>query len=361
MSTGPQSSYFKEFFTTEKSLREAFLENARASGYKKSTVSQAKAWLKKSRKRFSEILGQHRFKKIPLNAKKLSAERVGEILREEWLLQTEKDVWMPVTLLIPEGVKMEAAVICSHGHGMAGRFGPAGRRDIPAMKKVFDQYACDYGWKLAKLGFIAACPDARGFGQRREGRMQNDIENPDNLYHSTCRPIQLASVPLGLNLQGMRAWDSRRLVDWLEKDARVDPDRLGAIGLSGGGMQTLNLSALDTRVKAAVVSGYYYGVRESLQEMNENCMCNMVPNLWEHFDMGDLGALSAPRALFIETGDKDPLNGKSGVENVKSQVRIAKRAFEDLGVGDQLQHHVFDGPHTFCGEKSLSWLVEKLG
>lgn len=356
-----KSAYFKSFFTTEKSLRERFQKTARANGFSADSQSSAIRWQKRARKIFGRILAQDRFEKVPLKAKKLSTVKVGDLFREEWLVLTEKEVWMPVSILFPGQVKGKIpTVLCFHGHGMAGRYAPSGRHDIPAMKEVFDRYHADYGYQLAKMGFIAVCPDARGFGQRREGIAQDDQHHPGRFYESTCRPIQLASVPLGIHLQGMMAWDAVRLVDWLCENKRVDADRLGAVGLSGGGMQTLNLGALDERIKACVVSGYFYGVRESLQEMNQNCMCNMVPHLWENFDMGDLGALCAPRGLFIETGSADPLNGKSGVKNVTKQFRIAKKAYSLLGREKNIGHHVFDGGHYWSGKKSLPWLKERL-
>ena len=149
-----------------------------------------------------------------------------------------------------------------------------------------------------------------------------------------------------------------RLLDSLITDARIDKNRVGCAGLSGGGMQTLDFAALDARVGAAVVSGYFYGVRESLQVLNNNCACNLVPRLWESFDMGDIAALIAPRSLFIETGDADNLNGASGIANVTPQVEIAQEVYNLLG-GD-LQHDVFSGPHRWHGENSIAWLTAQL-
>jgi hypothetical protein len=77
--------------------------------------------------------------------------------------------------------------------------------------------------------------------------------------------------------------------------------------------------------------------------------------------MGDLGGLIAPRGLFIETGDEDPLNGRSGLANVSSQVDLSRRAFAALGAKEQLEHHIFAGPHRWDGTRSGPWLEAQLG
>ena len=76
--------------------------------------------------------------------------------------------------------------------------------------------------------------------------------------------------------------------------------------------------------------------------------------------MGDLGGLIAPRGLLIETGDKDTLNGRSGLKNVASQVRATRRVYQALGVTDQLVHHVFAGEHRWSGEQAIPWLEQQL-
>ena len=89
-------------------------------------------------------------------------------------------------------------------------------------------------------------------------------------------------------------------------------------------------------------------------------LSNYVPHLWEYVDMGDLGALIAPRPLLIETGRWDPLNGTRGVDNVNEQVAIARQAYTLLGADDQLDTDVFDGPHKWHGAKVLGWLDKHL-
>jgi hypothetical protein len=104
------------------------------------------------------------------------------------------------------------------------------------------------------------------------------------------------------------------------------------------------------------VSGYFYGYKDSLLRMNQNCSCNYVPGLWQTADLGDIGALLAPRPLFIETGSHDPLNGERGIVNVTEQLAITQQAYELLGVRDHVAHTVFDGEHRWDGIDALPWV-----
>ena len=355
------SRFFEHFFTSEAAFKAAFQRRARQGAFRGSGPRAARAWRERSRRRFAALLGMQHFRKAPARARKLDAVELDGLRREEWLLQTEAHVWMPYYLFIPRFGKPgpRPLVLCPHGHASGGKWATGGRTDIPEMRGKITQYHYDYGVQIAREGFLTACPDARGFGARREPALQGDRANPERLYSNSCHNLMLSGAPLGLTVQGMWAWDLRRLLDHLTRDPRVDASRVGCAGLSGGGLQTLNLAALDLRIKAAVVSGYFYGVRESLQVLNSNCDCNLVPRLWEHFDMGDLGALAAPRGLFIETGARDPLNGP-GLRNVTRQVAITRKVYQAFGVPENLHHHIFHGEHRWDGTRAIPWLKEKL-
>ena len=51
--------------------------------------------------------------------------------------------------------------------------------------------------------------------------------------------------------------DFQAAVDFLSTNDQVDPARIGLIGICGFGGLALNAAALDTRVKATVVSTMY--------------------------------------------------------------------------------------------------------
>ncbi len=129
---------------------------------------------------------------------------------------------------------------------------------------------------------------------------------------------------------------------------RLRKARAGAAGAPVG-----SLAVLDERVRAAVVSGYFNGCRDGLLRLRQNCSCNYSPGLWEPAHVGDTGALVAPRALFLETGDRDPLNGKRGVANVEEQVAVTRQAYALEGVPDRPQRHVFAGERPWLRRAAL--------
>lgn len=324
--------------------------------------AQVSVWQKKARRRLAERLGLQHFKPCPPRAVKIATVRLEGLVREEWRLRTEQDVWMPYYLFLPDrgAGRPLPLVICPHGHCSAGKWATGGRWDVPEMQPIIKEYNYDYGVQIARAGFITVCPDARGFGERREPLKQGDRQNAAFFATNSCHNLTVAGAPLGLTVQGMWTWDLMRLLDFLWTDPRIDRRRIGCAGLSGGGMQTLDLAALDPRIQAAVVSGYFYGIQESLLIQSNNCICNMVPGLWRDFDMGDIGALIAPRGLFIETGDCDGLNGRSNLSNVRSQLRISRKTFAALGEGGRLRQHVFHGPHRWDGSRAIPWLRKML-
>jgi dienelactone hydrolase len=348
------------FYTAETHLARRFERVGRQLGVRGETPEEVGAWQNELRIALARCLGMDAFESCPARVEVRGRERLDDHVREDLVLETEPDVWMPFYLLLPPDLGApRPAVLAPHGHGSAGKFTVAGRRDIPVVARKIEESNYDYGVQLVRQGFVVLCPDARGHGERREETRELD-ENSLISSGCTCHHLSLKGEPLGQAVAGMWTWDLMRLLDYAQTRPEVDPGRIGCAGLSGGGLQTLYLAALDERVRAAVVSGYFYGVKESLLEQAGNCDCNIVPGLWLHADMGDIGGLLAPRGLFIETGDVDPLNGRSGLDNVAPQVELSRRAFAGLGADRQVEHHVFHGPHRWDGTRAIPWLAAQL-
>jgi len=306
-------------------------------------------WADKARKKLEKIFSFDKLEKADFKTELIDESDQGDHIRQRLRIQVEEGVWMPFYVLTPkDGKKQHTPIMALHGHGMGGKVGIAGAAYSKEHKEHVIAYNCDYGLKAVRQGFKVFCPDSRGFGERAE---YDDVKL---LWHS-CQPLNSMAIALGLSAAGLMIWDACRLIDYIFTRDDVDAEKLICLGLSGGGMQTLYTTAIDKRISAAIISGYFYGVKESLLDMR-NCACNYVPGLWEQFDMGDIGALIAPRPLLIQTGDQDNLNGASGVANVLSQVNIARAAYRLLGAEKKLTHHIFEGGHKWHEQSANEFL-----
>ena len=287
------------------------------------------------------------------------------ICRYHVLLRTEPDITLSAYLLVPTSANAGTPIfLCPPGHNGAGKYTVAGVRGGHAIEESIEKYNYDFGWQLACLGYVAFCPDVRGFGERRE--MLEDTRELPLAMKGDCYWLAHMGEPIGIPVLGMLSWDLMRCVDFLKEytiseDARWNPERIIAFGFSGGAMQSLYLSALDERIHAAFLSGYMYGFRDSLLQMNRNCSCNYVPHLMEHFDMGDIASLIAPRRLMIQSCREDRLAGERGLTNVQEQVDIIRANYAVIGNTENVQQDIEDGPHhldTRQLQDIAKWLAE---
>jgi dienelactone hydrolase len=348
----------KMFYTCEEQIKKRWNEQGRKNQFSAKSIEEFQEWKESVRKILKELIGLDRMESCSLNPQCLERVEIEDgIIREKILIQVEPEVYMPVYVLIPpkKGEEKLSCFLAPCGHQGAGKYSVAGVRDIPAVADKIELFHYDYGLKMAKLGYVALCPDARGFGERREKALQGEEE--DEFINSTCFHLAHMAEPLGMTLAGMNTWDLMRLLDYVEERGEWDIDTIGCVGFSGGGMQTFWLSALDDRVKKIIISGYFYGVEDSLLKLNGNCSCNYVPHLWEHVDMGDMGALLAPRPLMIQSGREDHLNGERGIMNVEEQLLVVKDAYNLFGMEDRIYHDVWDGGHCFHQEHIEEFLM----
>ena len=331
------------------SMLAKFDKYSRRSRFTGGSREELEAWQRESKKTLSGLLGLHKMDEAPLIPSRTeSVSLPGGIVRERWVIQTEPHVFMPFYLLIPEKRKEAFPILCPPGHGGMGKYTVAGLSEYLRIRERIEFYHYDYGLFFARNGYAALCPDARGFGERRESL--SDAGKLPEAMMGDCRRLANMGNPLGIPVAGMLVWDLCRAIDFLLWHGEWDTSRLLCAGFSGGGMQTLFLAALEERVKGAFISGYFYGYRDSLLRQNENCACNYVPGLWEHFDMGDIAALIAPRPLHIQSCREDRQNGPRGIDNVADAMAIVRSAYELYGAQGRLWHEICPGPHRFHEE-----------
>jgi len=349
--------HIKKYYGCLDAMQKRFDKRSRQDAFCGSSVNDFIKWKDESRNTLTDLLGLNVMENSDLNP--CIDERVqlpaffdaSAITREHLILQVEPGIYMTVFLLIPENVKNPECYIALPGHMGAGKYSVAGCSEIPSVHEAIERFNYDYGLALAKKGFVVACPDCRGFGERRDEALWDDSES--SFLNSTCFHLAHMAEGLGETVCGMCTWDAMRLIDYMfirGKQEGWNVDTLGCVGFSGGGMQALWAAAMDERIKKVLISGYMYGYKDSLLTLNGNCNCNYIPHLWEHFDMGDIASLIAPRKLFIQSCRNDHLNGPRGMDNVYEQIDIIKKAYALYGKENDLIHDIREGEHCFHQE-----------
>ena len=349
LSDNGRTVHIDTYYEDELAFRERLKREGRSAAFKGTTPEDFEAWQIATRVRLFDLLGLSIMDRVSIETRELDRVQIaGGIVRTHAMLQVERDVWMPFYLLEPQSPKLDArgrkcCYVCPHGHQGAGAASVAGVTGVPAVDDAVRKFNYDYGLRLARMGYVTVCPDARGWGYRRDWKGQGDDEN--SYLRGTCLNQARMAEPLGLTVAGLNVWDNMRLIDYLATRGDIAMDDLGCFGFSGGGYMTLYLAALDPRVRKAFVSGYLYGVADSLLHLNGNCSCNYTPGLWRLLDMGDIASLIAPRPLLVQSCEEDHLNGSRGLKNVDEQLKIVRDAYKLLGRRDALRHEVCPGGH----------------
>jgi len=207
------------------------------------------------------------------------------------------------------------------------------------------------------LSFITFVPEARGFGERE--KESEKVSNPreEEEYLTSCRKSSFNSMLLGHPIIGRKVWDIMRAIDYLQTREEVDPAKIACLGLSMGGTITMYTTAVEERIKVAVISCYLNTFKDSIMAM-EQCECNYLPEVLNYGEMYDICALIAPRPLLIESGKNDPIFPFYASEFAFNKV---KKVYKSLGEEDKLAWDVFEGEHRFSGKMAFDWLKRWLG
>ena len=255
----------------------------------------------------------------------------------------------PVWLLIPAGAKEKApgtVALCGHGYGVRQIVGVT-KRGTLKRTRYFDDYQRNFAVELVRRGCIVAAPEPIAFG---EARLKQDLWKP--FYASSCDTVSHRLLPYGLTTAGVRVFQAISCLRWLETLPSVDAQRVGVMGISGGGLAALYASVCEPAFARTVVSGYACTFRDSILS-RWHCPDNYIPGVLRIGEMGDFAAAVAPRPLLIESGTRDPLFPIAGAKEAHER---ARRVYGLMGASDALTVDVFDGKHRVSGALSFSFM-----
>ena len=268
-------------------------------------------WQSSDRQKTREIvlqcLGEMPARPDPRKVKVVSREDRGEFWLERIEFFNGVDMTVPGILAIPKQLKGRApAVIGMHGHsGSKNEYVPNPDNEL------------SLGGMLVKKGFVVAAIDAYFNGDRvfkgPRGKGERDA------YGQEMSMFKL-HLWQGRTLWGMMLRDEQCLLDYLQTREEIDPDRIGATGMSMGCTRAWWLTAIDDRPKAIVGVACFTRYTELMAHGKTHGIYYYVPGILKHFDTEAILAITAPRPMLQLSGDQDHNAPPDGVVSLEKKL-----------------------------------------
>jgi len=318
---------------------------------------QFAAWKRKTLPRVLACLGDAPGT-VPLNPELLAEWEYKGLRRQRWIIDVQEHLSATVLVNLPAGLKRRErrpALLCCHGHGPFGKEPVMGNDSSPEMAANAAQHQYNYGDVMARKGFVTYAIDWIGFGER------NDEQKPNNWRGSGgrdwCNLYYLHATMLGMTSISINVTHGKAATDFACSLPQVDGDRLGVMGLSGGGTMTLWMSLCDERFAAAEIMCYSdlwsaFGIRD-----NNYCGMQVAPGLFKLVDLPDCQGLIAPRPLLVDIGAYDTC---FKVDTALACYRQVEKIYRAAGASDRLELDLHPGEHGWGGNKSEAFFKEHL-
>lgn len=255
-------------------------------------------------------------------------ETVGNVIRRKITYLAPMDDRVPAYVLLPKKAQGKLpAVLCLHQTTKIGKGEPVGIGGLANLH---------YALELAGRGYVAIVPDYPGFG---------DYTNSNHYQMGYASATQKGIV------------NHRRAIDVLVSMPEVDSERIGCIGHSLGGHNTLFVSLFDPRIKVLATScGFcsfpkYYG--GDLKGWSHKGYMPRIASLYQcdpkqmPFDFAEILAAMAPRPVFINAPLRD---ANFNVEGVRDCVKAALPVYKLYGKPEHLVAEHPDCEHDFPRE-----------
>ena len=330
-----------------------YADTPRQLEFRATTVAEAAQWQATLRDKLIELIGEFPHESCDLHPQVLESHEFPNYIRKTVQFRSRPGMDIFGYLLFSkdfDGSAPRPAILCLAGHGR-GVDDIVGIEEDGSMRDEYGGYQNDFALQCVAHGYAVLAIEQFGFGHRRDA-----VARERGGGSASCQPSAGAALLLGHTMVGWRVYDAMRALDYLETCPEIDMNRLGVMGISGGGTTTFFTAAIDPRVKAAVVSGYFNTFRDSILSLS-HCIDNYIPNVLKYAEMYDIAGLIAPRALFVESGTEDTI---FPIEATRFAVSRAESIFKLFGADDKLGFEAFEAGHSFHGVGAFQFLQRVL-
>jgi hypothetical protein len=161
-------------------------------------------------------------------------------------------------------------------------------------------------------------------------------------------------------------WNHMRCVDLLQTLPEVDGQRLGVIGHSLGGHNSMFVGVFDERIKCIVANCGFCSfptyMKGNLAGWSHDGYMPRIRSVYETkpekmpFDFTEVVAALAPRAFLASAPEKDH---NFALQGVKDCITAARPVYELFGAGEKLKGNYPAGGHEFpddARQVAYEWL-----
>ena len=296
----------------------------------------------------------------PLNPTLLAQWEDEGLLKQRWVIDVHAHLSATVQVNLPGGLRSDEkrpAILCWHGHGDLGKAPVMNTNGSEALRADVARFNYAYGHAMAQSGFVTFAIDWIGGGERGDANWPNRLSQKAG-RRDWCNLYYLHATMLGMTSLGINVTHGRAATDFACSLPNVDAEKLGVMGLSGGGTMALWSALCDERFGATEIICYsdlwpLFGMRDI-----NYCGMQVAPGLFKRVHLHDLQGLLAPRPLLIDIGAYDTC---FAVENALACYRNLEEIYAAAGASQQLQLDLFAGEHAWGANKSVSFFQQHLG
>jgi dienelactone hydrolase len=238
-------------------------------------------------------------RRVALEVKQSEEVKLDGLVRRKITYQTEPGDRVAAYLFLPPAdAKKLPGVLCLHQTSKLGKGEPAG---------LGGNTNLHYALHLARRGYITLAPDYPSFGDHTW-----DFDAKHGYASGTMKAI----------------WDNRRAVDLLQSLPEMDGERIGCIGHSLGGHNTLFTAAFEPRLKVIVSScGFTRFHKDDMPSWTGPRYMPRITSVYKNnadlvpFDFTEVVAALAPRPFLACAAIHDDDFEVSGVRDVMTSVK----------------------------------------
>ena len=337
--------------------------------FRQERFKEVEAWRKVAHQRLMDCLEQPEKEPVQdVRVEPVAAEPGLVAERISWQL-----AYGPRTqavLLKPEGARGKLpAILGLHDHGGNKYFGHQkitrlAEEQHPMMKKHQEHYYGGQAWAnaLARRGYAVLVHDTFAFASRRlrmedvaeaarkkvppvddDSQASIDIYNRFAAEHEHLMAKSLLCA--GTTWPGIFTAEDQRALDYLCSRSDIDSQRVGCAGLSGGGLRTVYLGGIDSRIRCACCVGMMSTWRDYLlHKCHTHTWMIYIPSVARDLDYPEILGLRVPLPTMVLNNNEDSL---FTLPEMQRADRMLADVYRKADAADRYRCSFYPGPHKF--------------